>query len=581
MIARTRDRCERGPQASRGRDRPTADVIVVGAGAAGMTAAAVAAAEGLRVTLLECAPQVGGTTAISGGMVWIPANHKMLAAGLPDSLDEARRYLGHTVPPGGDAKALETFLARGDEALRYLEARTALRLQPVTRYPDYYPDRPGATPGGRVLEPVPFDAALLGRAFAALRPPLPEFMLFGGMMISRADLPHLRRAGRSLRSAWHVARLLARHARERVAAPRGTTLVLGNALAGRLFKSVLDLGVGVRTGVAVQALRLDGSRVAGVEVSDDGRRESLAATRAVILATGGLSHAADLRARFVPPLAGTLTATVGSSEVPCGARLGLATGARLSDSQAQQAFWVPASTFTRADGSAGVYPHTVSERAKPGLIAVDRRGRRFVNEALSYHEFVRAQLRAGPEAVPAWLVCDRAFLWRYGLGRVKPFALSVERDVSSGYLRRAPALPALARILGLPERDFVATVEAFNADARRGLDTQFGRGGDIYQRHLGDADHGPNPCVAPIESAPYYAVAVQPADLGMAAGLATDARARVLAADGAPIPGLYACGNDMQSVMNGAYPGPGITLGPALVFGYLAARDAARQASAR
>lgn len=552
------------------------DVIVVGAGAAGMTAAAVAAAEGLRVLLLESADQVGGTTAISGGMVWIPANHKMLAAGLHDSLDAARCYLDAVMPPGADNQALEAFLRHGDEAIRYLEAHTALRLQPVLRYPDYHPEHPGATAGGRVLEPVPFDASVLGRDFARLRAPLPEFTLFGGMMISRADIPHLRRATRSPRAAWHVARLLMRHARERLRAPRGTTLVLGNALAGRLFKSVLDLGVEIRTGVAVQELLIEGRCVAGVEVAHAGQRERVTARRAVILATGGISHGGDLRARVVPALAGRLTATVGSDDVPCGARLALAAGAQLSPSPQQQAFWVPASTFTRADGSAGVYPHTVADRAKPGLIAVDRNGRRFVNEAVSYHDFVRAQLQAGEDAVPAWLVCDRRFLWRYGLGRIKPFTRSVAGELASGYLKQAPTLAALAQSLGLPVAAFVETVEGFNADARRGVDTAFGRGGDIYQRHLGDADHGPNPCVAPIEVAPYGAVAVWPADLGMAAGLVTDAATRVLAADGTPIAGLHACGNDMQSVMNGAYPGPGITLGPALVFGYLAARDAIR-----
>jgi succinate dehydrogenase/fumarate reductase flavoprotein subunit len=222
----------------------------------------------------------------------------------------------------------------------------------------------------------------------------------------------------------------------------------------------------------------------------------------------------------------------------------------------------------------------VTDRSKPGLIAVDQRGKRFVNEALSYHEFVRAQLRRGAQAVPAWLVCDRRFLWRYGLGAVRPFTRRLGRHLASGYLRRAETLVDLAHGLGLPAQEFDATVAAWNHDARRGLDTRFGRGGDIYQRHLGDAEHQPNPCVGAIEAPPFYAVAVQPADLGMAAGIVTDEHARVLAADGQPIAGLYACGNDMQSAMNGAYPGPGITLGPALVFGYIAARHAAAAAAA-
>lgn len=553
------------------------DLIVVGAGAAGMACAATAAADGARVLLLEHAPQVGGTTAISGGMVWIPANHLMAAAGLSDNLDDARTYLGRLVPPAEDPAPLQTFLQRGDEALRDLLARTALRLQPVRTYPDYEPELPGATLGGRVLEPVPFDARVLGEDFVRLRPPLPEFMLFGGMMISRADIPHLRRAARSPHSAWHVAKLLARHAAQRLRWPRGTTLYLGNALAGRLLQSVRELGVDLRTGAAVRRLLIEGGQVVGVVFEHAGRSKQVRARRGVVLASGGLSHDAELRARFVPALAGTLTATQGDAGATSGARLALAAGAGLSTSPAQQAFWVPASTFIRDDGTPGVFPHTVTDRGKPGLIAVDRRGRRFVNEAKSYHHFVGAQLQAGPDAVPAWLVCDRDFLWRYGLGRTKPFTRALDPFVASGDLKRAPTLAALAQAIDVPAADFVATVTAFNDGAGRGVDEAFGRGGDAYQRHLGDGDHAPNPCVAPIQTAPFFAVAVRPADLGMAAGLVTDAHARVLGSDGRPIPGLFACGNDMQSVMNGAYPGPGITLGPALVFGWIAAREATRR----
>lgn len=552
------------------------DVIVVGGGAGGLGAACVAAAEGCSVVLLEQAAVVGGTTAISGGMVWIPANHKMAACGRADSLDAARTYLAHTVP-GADRERLEAFLRHGEEAVRYLEQRTDLRLRPVPTYPDYYPDLPGATLGGRVLEPEPFEARSLGKAFGLLRDPLPEFTLFGGMMISRQDIPHLRRAGRSLRSALHVSRLLLRYGMQRLQARRGTTLYLGNALAGRLLQSALRLGVQVRTGCAVQRLVRDGARVAGVEVAGEGSAARvLHARRAVILATGGVSHG-EQRKAWVPEAAGTLSATVSPGSAARGARLAQDLGAALSPPTGSGAFWVPASTFRRRDGSQGVYPHTVTDRGKPGLIAVDRDGKRFVNEALSYHEFVRAQLGSGGAAVPAWLLCDRRFLWKYGLGRVKPFSLSVARDVADGYLRQADTIAGLARAIGVPEQALVRTVERFNEHARRGEDPDFHKGGDAYQRHLGDGDHQPNPCVAPLEQGPFSAVAVWPADLGMSAGIRTDAAGRVLDAQGAAIPGLYACGNDMASVMEGAYPGPGITLGPALTFAYLAGRDAARQ----
>ena len=550
------------------------DVIVVGAGAAGMAAACTAAAKGRQVLLLEHAERVGGTTAISGGMVWIPANHKMREAGIDDDLDRARTYLRATVT-GADADAkLQTFLERGVEAVRFLEANTDLKLQPVRRYPDYYPDRPGSTAGGRVLEPVPCDGRDLGADFALLRDPLPEFMLFGGMMISREDLPVLRRVTRSPAAVWHTAKLMLRYARQRLGAHRGTTLYLGNALAARLLKSVRALKVELVTSARVEQLAVDGGRVIGVVLNDSGRPVTVTARCGVILATGGVSHHPRVREQYVPAAAGELTATVGAGAERGGAQLATAAGARLSPSDRTLAFWVPASVGRRADGSVAIFPHTVTDRAKPGLIAVNGDGRRFTNEAVSYHEFVQALLRDAPRCVPAWLVCDKRFLWKYGLGRVRPFALSVQSFCDSGYLQRANTLAELAGKIGVPADTFVDTVQSFNVGAERGVDAAFGRGGDIYQRHLGDAENQPNPCVAPLVEAPFYAVAVYPADLGMAAGVMTDEHARALQADGRPIDGLYACGNDMHSVMNGAYPGPGITLGPALVFGYLAASHA-------
>ena len=553
------------------------DLIVVGAGAAGLTAACTAAALGRRVLVLEHSERVGGTAAISGGMIWIPNNHKMREAGLPDSLESAREYLRHVVPDFGRER-METFITRGDEVIRFLEAHTSVKLQPVRRYPDYYPDTPGATAGGRVLEPVPFDGRSLGADFALLRDPLPEFLLFGGMMVSREDFPILRRVGHSPRALWHAAKLLARYASQRLRAHRGTTLVLGNALAARLFKSARDLGVEISLGASVKSIIMDGQRVAGVRVALGSKTKDLRARHGVILATGGMSHHPDLRRDYVPEPAGNLSATSRSGAASGGAHLARRIGGLLSPVSSSVddalAFWVPVSTFRRTDGSLAMFPHTVTDRAKPGLVAVNKEGLRFVNEAVSYHEFVRAQLRNPRQCVPAWLVCDRRFLWKYGLGRVRPFALSTRAERESGYLKHASTIEALARKLGVPVQGFVETMRNFNEHARRGEDPEFGRGSNIYQRHLGDGDHQPNPCVAPIEHAPFYAVEVRPADLGMSAGVMTDEWARALNVDGIPIEGLYACGNDMHSVMNGAYPGPGITLGPALVFGYLAASHA-------
>ncbi|MCK1405672.1 FAD-dependent oxidoreductase [Bradyrhizobium sp. 76] len=554
----------------------TYDVIVVGAGAGGMTAAAVAAAEGLRVLVIEKTAFVGGTTAWSDGMIWIPANAKMKEAGLSDSVTDAVRYLSNTVPEPANAGLRAAFLARGPEAVAYLQANTQVRLQPVKACPDYYPERLGATPGGRVLEPVVFDGTQLGAHFARVRAPLPEFTLFGGMMVNRLDIPHLRRVGKSLRSALRAARLVSEYAWQRLRSPRGTTLHLGNALAARLYASLLARQVEILFSADVEGLSTQGERVGGVIIRHGARDRLIAARRGVVLATGGFSHDATLRKRFLPPAAGFISAahTSGTGD---GLRLATATGAALNTDATGPAYWVPASLFRRADGSRGVFPHMVTDRAKPGVIAVNAAGRRFVNEALSYHEFVLAMLRDGdgePDR-PFYLICDRPFLWSYGLGRIKPFTRSVRRYMASGELVEAADIAQLAAKIGIKPSTLAATIASYNEGAKEGRDPEFGRGSTIYQRHLGDAAHKPNPCVAPILCAPYFAMRIYSADLGTAIGLKVDAQARVLREDGTPVAGLYACGNDMGSIMNGNCPGPGIALGPALTFGYIAGRHLA------
>jgi len=549
------------------------DVIVIGAGAGGMTAAAVAAAEGLSVVLIEKTEFVGGTTAWSGGMVWIPVNTKMKQAGIHDSISDAASYLASTVPETENADLRDTFLSRGPEAVEYLEANTEVRFQPVKVYPDYYPDRPGATTGGRVLESVTFDGAILGVNFRRLRPPLPEFTLFGGMMVNRLDIPHLRKIGRSLRSTLRSMRLISQYVLQRLRAPRGTTLHLGNALAARLYASLLARNVDILFGVSVENLLTEDDRVRGVRIVDSSGNRPVVARKGVVLATGGFSHDASLRERFFPSAAGSVSAAAPAGTGD-GLRIAVAGGASIGTGVANPAYWVPASLFARVDGSQGVFPHTVTDRAKPGVIAVNASGKRFVNEALSYHEFVRAMLRDGNDATSRsfYLVCDRHFLWTYGLGRIQPFTRRIGRYVTSGELIETPSIDALAQAIGVERSSLSTTVDSYNVHARAGLDPEFGRGSTIYQRHLGDAGHSPNPCVAPIDQAPFYALRIYPADLGTAIGLRTDRHARVLRKDGTAIAGLYACGNDMGSIMNGNYPGPGITLGPALTFGYIAGR---------
>lgn len=556
------------------------DLVVVGAGAAGMTAAATAAALGLDVVVVEKTAFAGGNTSFSGGMVYIPDNAKMAAAGKPDDPQAAMRYLDATVPTDDGRDQRARFIERGREAIEFLEARTAVRLKPVQFYPDYYPDREGARDGLRVLEPEAFDAGALGPWFGKLRPPIPEFTILGGMMVAREDLPHFRNVWRSPRAFMRVARLVAEYGMQRLRYHRGSRLVLGNALAGQLLKSVIDLGVEVLTDCDVHEIIRSGDGVAGVQVTIGGVKQRISACRGVVIATGGFSQSREKRAAWLPKMASP-DSPFAPGSTGDGIDLGIAAGGVVDTSSPSNAYWSPASVYSRPDGRKVVYPHTVTDRGKPGSLVVNAAGKRFTNEAISYHRFGEALLEArdGTPNLPAWIVCDSNFIWKYGLGAIIPFTRNLKFYQRVGYLKSADTLSELATRLGIDAEAFVATVDRFNGDAVAGKDEEFGRGEDIYSRYLGDAENKPNPCLGPVRSGPFHAIELTLSDLGTVAGLKTDIDCRVMDSSGNPIEGLYAVGNDMLSIMRGRYPGPGITLGPALTFGYLTGVHVASRAA--
>ncbi len=551
------------------------DVVVLGAGAGGMTAALVAALEGRSVLVVERSDQVGGTTARSSGTVWIPDNPAQRDRGIDDAA-AARTYLDALVDDRADAALREAFLAEGPRMLRYLAERTDVRFAPYWTSADYRQDVPGAALGGRPLEPLPFDGRTLGHAFDRVRAPLPELTLAGGMMITRGEAARLLRLPASA-DAWGLgARLVLRHAADRLRYRRGTRLVLGNALVARLYRNLLDRGVPVWLDARATALTVDAGRVTGVTVRHGGHERTVHARGGVVLAGGGFPGSAAWRARYLPaPIPQHTPAFEGCAGTTL--ELALAAGAALGPPGRDNAQWFPSSIAARADGTTAVYPHIVLDRAKPGLVAVNAAGLRFVDEAVSYHEFVRAMYRshATVPTIPAWLVCDRRFVWRYGLGMIRPRTLRLAPFVARGYLKTAPTIAALAAAIGVDAAGLARTVELHNQYARDGRDPDFGKGGNPYDVSNGDPAHGPNPCLGPIARPPFCAVAVLPTPLGTSLGLRTDATARALDGAGRPIPGLYACGNDMDTPFGGEYPGPGAQIGLAMTFGYVAARHAA------
>jgi succinate dehydrogenase/fumarate reductase flavoprotein subunit len=546
------------------------DVLVAGSGAGGLAAAVAARRHGLEVIVAEKEPLFGGTTARSGGWLWIP-NHPMQGAiGVKDSLEEASTYLLHETGEKFDPERIDAFLGAGPRMVEWFQRETAVRFDPSATFSDYHPDAPGGKPGGRAIVASAFDGRELGPMLARLRPPLPELTVFGVMIGSGAELTHFMRWSKSLSSAAFVARRLLGHGLATLAHGRGVRLTNGNALAGRLLKSAMDAGVVLWNCSSLEGLFREGDVVRGANLKKDGKPMQVRARKGVVLACGGFPQDAARRQRLFAH--GEHFSPAPPGNTGDGLRIAEAAGARIDESLPNAAAWVPVSQVPRPDGSLGLFPHFI-DRAKPGVIAVTRQGRRFVNEGNSYHDFVQALF--AQKETSAWLVTDHRAIRAYGLGFAKPWPLPLGPHLKSGYLLRGETIAALARKMRLDQNQLEQTLERYNSSAKSGSDPDFGKGSTAYNRFYGDPEIRPNPCVAPIVAPPFYAVKVVVGDLGTYAGIATNGHAQVLDANKRPIPGLYAAGNDALSIMGGNYPGPGITLGPAMTFGWIAGRHLA------
>jgi succinate dehydrogenase/fumarate reductase flavoprotein subunit len=553
------------------------DLLVAGAGPAGMTAALVASLHGLTVLLCEKSGQVGGTGSTSAGTLWIPGNHQSRRAGFEDRAARAADYLDALIGNDTSRDLRTAFLRSGPAVIDWLEQNTEVKFLPCGRHPDYRSNMKGAALSGRAIIPQPFDGRLLGADFKKLRPPIPEYMLFGGMMIGKADIPPLLGRFRSLANFSYAAKLFARYLSDRLRYPRGTRLMMGNALVARLFYSLRRRGVDILFNAPIGAIDERDGRVTGATINTTDGAIHVTARKGVVLATGGYGHNQKYRdafmARPVPVHSMASEFNVGD-----GIAIGEQTGARIAPEEHRRSgLWTPASVTIRAGGSKGLYPHLLLDRAKPGLIAVNAAGERFVNEAVSYHDFVEAMFDANATSpsIPCYLICDDPFIRKYGLGEVYPGAGNLPRLLKAGYLKRADTLDSLAAQFGIDAPGLRRTVERHNSFARTGIDTDFGKGETELNRFNGDDAHKPNPCIGPLTIAPYYGLEIWPAEIAVSTGLSTDADARVLNRERQPIAGLYACGNDMASMMCGTYPGPGTTLGPGIVFAYRAAMHAA------
>jgi succinate dehydrogenase/fumarate reductase flavoprotein subunit len=554
------------------------DLLVVGSGASGLAAAVTAAWHGLRVVVVEKDAVFGGATAWSGGWMWVPGNPLAKRAGIHEDPQQPKTYLRNELGDRYDPLRISAFLDNCPRMVEFFDRHTELHFVDGNAIPDMHGRVPGAATQGHQVIAAPCDGRELGPLIPRLRKTMRETSFMGMPIMAGADLTAFLTVTRSFKSLLHVGKRMLRHVVDLARYGRAMQLVNGVALIGRLAKSAQELGVTLIECAPAKRLLVESGAVRGAVVGTAQGDVEIRASRGVVLAAGGFPHDIGRRKALFPRtptgyehLALPPTACCGD-----GISLGESVGGLLEKELASPVAWAPVSKVVHGDGSVGHFPHIV-DRGKPGVIGVLADGKRFVNEADGYYDYTAAMVAQVPEGqeVASWLICDHRFQRRYGLGYSKPFPVPVTPYTSSGYLKRAASIEDLARLCGIDPEGLTETVKAYNRYARRGEDPAFGRGSTPYNRKQGDPSHGPNPCVAPIERGPFYAVKVQPGSFGTFAGLKTNASAQVLDRESRPIAGLYAVGNDMASIMAGFYPSGGINLGPAMTFGYIAGRHAA------
>jgi succinate dehydrogenase/fumarate reductase flavoprotein subunit len=536
------------------------DLVVVGCGT-GMLAALTAAENGLSVLIVEKSSYFGGSTALSGGGVWIPGNSVLRQAGVADSEDRIRAYLRGVTAGESPESRWGTHVTHGPAAVEVLRRHTPLTFQWVAGYSDYFPELPGGSATGRSIEPKPFDVRRLGEDRKRLRPP--AFAAPFPMPVTGQAYKWLNLVARTPRGALTGARLAGLGVGGRAIGRE--YLAGGSALAAGLFAGVRAARIPVWFDAPIVDLVRDGDRVTGVVVRRDGLDITVAARRGVLLAAGGFDRNAALRHEYQSPQLDTAWCLGNPDNTGDVLPLARAAGADLA--LMDEAWWFPALPIPGATPGP-----LLAERSLPGQIMVDRQGRRFMNEAVNYMSAGQEMLK---HDLSFWMVFDQRYRNRYLFGGALFPRQPLPRSwYDAGIAHRADSLGALAAAAGLPE--LVATVRRFNEQARNGRDDDFRRGDSAYDRYYGDPAVRPNPCLGPIGAGPFYAVQVVLGDLGTCGGIRADGSARALRADGSAIEGLYASGNAAANAFGRAYPGAGATIGQGLSFGYAAARHAGR-----
>ncbi|HQQ62376.1 MAG TPA: FAD-dependent oxidoreductase [Pseudomonadales bacterium] len=553
------------------------DVIVVGSGNGGMTAAITAKLLGhnLRVLVIEKSDKYGGTSALSGGGVWIPNNLYAKAAGAQDSPADAREYLRQTIPAGDVPDfLLDTYIAQAPKMLELLHDNTRVRYISLDHYPDYYTDRPGAKTGHRSLEPETVAHSELGDEAEFLQLNHQMMYLFDRIGITQVEAQVLMSRSPGwikvmtgmLWDYWKDVAWWRKH-------KRGRRLTCGSAGVARLRLSMMDLGIPLWRNTALQELVTEGDRVTGVQVLQNGQQKILRASKGVILAAGGFENNQQMREQYLPQPTNTQWSAAHKGNtgdaIRAAQKLGAAT--RLMDG----AWWC---TTLKVPGEA--LPRlSIMEKSMPGCVVVNPQGERISNESQNYmayqKEFFAKHTTENP-CYPAWMVFDNTFRSRYIVGPIFNKAMqpdwALPKDfLGEQFLQRGNTLQELAQKIGVNAEGLTKTVARFNGFAKTGVDEELQRGASVYDRYYGDPSVTPNPCLAPLDQSPFYAVRLDPGDFGTQGGMATNEHAQVLREDGSAIAGLYATGNCSAAILP-TYPGPGSTLGPAMTFGYLAAK---------